>query len=59
MPEVWNESRQGKNKGKAKNYGEAENHYNEVLGIDYEYQDARTRLEGLQGGGRGSKGDGE
>ena len=26
----------------------AETHYNEVLGVDYEYKDARERLENLQ-----------
>lgn len=29
----------------------AENHYGEVLVVDYEYKDARERLEKLQGGG--------
>ena len=31
----------------------AENHYGEVLVVDYEYKDARERLEKLQGGGEG------
>lgn len=29
---------------------EAERHYNEILGVDYEYQDVLKRLERLQGG---------
>jgi hypothetical protein len=29
----------------------AEKHYGEVLVVDYEYKDAKDRLEKLQGGG--------
>jgi tetratricopeptide (TPR) repeat protein len=35
----------------------AETHYNEVLGVDYAYRDARERLEKLQGAGDDGKDD--
>jgi tetratricopeptide (TPR) repeat protein len=34
----------------------AEEHYNEILAIDYEYRDVLKRLEGLQGGGQAAAG---
>ncbi|MEX1230015.1 MAG: tetratricopeptide repeat protein [Planctomycetaceae bacterium] len=34
----------------AKDKPAAETHYNEILGVDYEYKDARERLEKLQSG---------
>lgn len=34
---------------KAEKNEEAENHYNEILGVDYEYRDVQKRLEDIQG----------
>jgi tetratricopeptide (TPR) repeat protein len=39
-----------------KDYPAAEKHYGEVLVVDYEYKDARARLEKLQGGGDAADG---
>ncbi len=38
---------------------QAEHHYHEILGVDYEYRDVLKRLEKLQSGGAKNSGDGE
>lgn len=43
----------GRLEEEAENYAAAEEHYNEILAIDYEYRDVLKRLEKMQGRGDG------
>jgi len=44
---------------KARQNDQAENHYTEILSVDYDYRDAQQRLENLQGSGGGLSYDGD